>query len=273
MNSNSAKDNYTFIFGFLAIIFSLGSFKDELKGITIDIGFIQFTLLNYFFVVLCIFILSLYFMALDNIISITPLIKYKALSNCILIAYFLFILCIISPLILGLILILYKIRMFLTTLNIDISNINALMAIISSAIGIISTFISLVISIGYSKNKKQAQKREIDDLQAKLLETASKSLELGFYFPSVIEASRALESHITKLVMNQGIRADKMNLIDQINFLEKGGVMDKVEIDTLQNLRKIRNQAVHTSKEITKEEATRYLHDVRDIIEKVAINE
>lgn len=64
MDKSILKERFEYIIGFLALVISLNGFKDELKAVTVNVVLFQFTLANYFFILILslIAILHLYFM-------------------------------------------------------------------------------------------------------------------------------------------------------------------------------------------------------------------
>ena len=96
------KNRYEFILGFVGLTISLSAFKDELSKIIVDIGFIQFSLSKYFFVILIGLVFCLYLYVIEKSLRNTKIGNLKIFDYLLQFANILFILLIASPVLLGL---------------------------------------------------------------------------------------------------------------------------------------------------------------------------
>ena len=100
METDKFRDRYDFIIGFVALVISLSAFKDELKTISFTLGTFSYNLGQYFLVVICGFLVCLYFYSIEKVSRNYSFGRVKLFTIILIIAEVQFIFIIISPVIL-----------------------------------------------------------------------------------------------------------------------------------------------------------------------------
>ncbi|MHC4122915.1 MAG: hypothetical protein ACYSSI_05015 [Planctomycetota bacterium] len=260
------KNRYEFILGFVGLAISLSIFKEELSKIDINLGFVQFPLLNYFFIVLVGLLICLYLYVIEKTFRNTKIGNCKIFDYLIKFAYFFFILLITSPVLLLLSWVSHKI--ILKFSNLDTKRLLTLSAAISSAFGLISGFFSSIIAHKQLSYKKDKQQEELEYEQIKELEIASSLLEKRYYSQSILETFKVLELHLYKLLQKEDIRVQRNRFIDILDFALKKEIINKDELNFINKFRAMRNSAAHLNIKHTEEEARKALDFVRHLIKK-----
>jgi hypothetical protein len=139
--------------------------------------------------------------------------------------------------------------------------------------GVVSGIFAAVIYDFFRKTIKQkflsAEKVEERKVDFELLTRAHELFRSGMYDMSVLESSKVVESIIRRLLEARNISIKNETLIDLVRLSEENGILNKVDASLMHEIRKKRNQSVHSFDAIDKETAERILFLSRDLISKL----
>lgn len=260
------KEKYEFILGFVGLAVSLSAFKEELKSIVINLGFVHFSFANYFFVIVIGFLICLYFYSVERVIRDTKIGNWKGFDYIIKFSYFIFILLMISPILIFASWISSKFILTINSLNNEIQN--AITSLVSVIIGAISVLFSNTISSKIRKHKKDKQQEELEYQEIKEIEIAEKLLNDGYYSQSILEAFKVLELHLYKLLHQKDVRVQKHRFLDILNLSTKLEHINNNEVAKINEIRGIRNTAAHLDSKHTKEQAEKTVEFVKGILKR-----
>lgn len=123
------------------------------------------------------------------------------------------------------------------------------------------------------KNKfLSAEKVEERRLDFELLKRAHELFKSGMYDMSVLESSKVVESVIRRLLESRNISIKNGNLLELVRLSESNGILNKHDASLFHEIRKKRNESVHSFDAIDKETAERILFLSRDLISKLDLS-
>ncbi len=123
------------------------------------------------------------------------------------------------------------------------------------------------------KNKfLSAEKVEERRLDFELLKRAHELFKSGMYDMSVLESSKVVESVIRRLLESRNISIKNGNLLELVRLSESNGILNKHDASLFHEIRKKRNESVHSFDAIDKETAGRILFLSRDLISKLDLS-
>ncbi|GET33181.1 hypothetical protein PbJCM13498_20440 [Prolixibacter bellariivorans] len=259
------KDKYEILIGFITIVISFSAFKDELKAITIDLGFVDFNLSQYFFVIVIGFLFSIYLYTVESVLNKTRLGNWKGFNYVILIAYTIFVLILFSPFIIGLS---YLGKNLINSIGNLRGTSNILSVIISIILTLISSFFSGYFSHRVLKARKDKAIEELEEEEIKDLDTARKLYTDGYFSQSILEAFKVLEVHLYRMISKSDLRVRRFHFQDLIEGAMKLEVIEEKDIPFIQDIRGMRNSAAHRDVAFTKEQAEKTIDFISDLIEK-----
>jgi hypothetical protein len=265
VNKELLKETYGFVLGFVTVIISLSAFKDELKSIIIDIGFIKFSLSNYFLILILVFTISLYIYAIDYSLSKTKMYNRKMFRILVPSAYFLFILCIVSPLVIFIIFNIYQLSLFISRLKVKIDT-----ALVANWAGIIGSIITALFSVAFSgfkiKQKRMLRNDELENSEIKRLDLAIKLYSDGYYSQSILESVKILEIHLLRMLELKGLNYKNQSLREIIHYSRENKIIDERLYNNIRNIMELRNIAAHLDVNHTKEQAAKSIETIKSII-------
>jgi len=138
-----------------------------------------------------------------------------------------------------------------------------------------SIFANTVYSFLMKSIKGKSAKAEIQQERKEDIEVLSRAQELykaGMYDMSVLEASKVIESIVRRLLEIRGVSINKGNMFELVKLSEQHRILNKSDILLLNEIRKKRNESVHSIDSIDKSEAKRILTLSRDLIIKLEIS-
>lgn len=263
------KDKYEILIGFITIVISFSVFKEDFQDIVVNLGFIDFNLSQYFFVIVIGFLLSIYLYTVEGVLSKTKLGNWNGFNYVILIAYTIFVIILFSPFIIGL--------SYLG--NILISSIGKMKKsyqIVSNLITLMISLISLILSVFYSnkvlKSKKEKAIEDLEEEEIRDLDTARKLYTDGYYSQSILEAFKVLEVHLYKMISKKNIRVRRFKFNDLFNGAIKSGIIKEDEVPFIQEIRIMRNTAAHNDIEFNKDQAKKAIDFINRLIERSDYN-
>ena len=258
------KDKYEILIGFIAIIISLSVFKDELKLIVIDLGFINFDLSQYLFIILICILFSIYLYTIERVLSKTKLGNWKGFNAVIIIAYTIFILILFSPFIIA---VFYFIYLFISSiLKFKAITITVLSSIISLVFSIVTAFLSgKYIRLQLIARKSKAiERNELEEINN--LNTANKLFSHGYYSQSIIVAFNVLELHFYKMISKNDLSVRRYDFQDLFKRAIKLGAVENQDISLVKEIREMRNKAAHNVEKLSKEDAKKSINFITQLI-------
>ena len=237
-------------------------YNTELSKINISILYKHFTLANYILFLVIGFSICLYLYILEKAACETYWGKFKIFDYFVKIAYYIFVFLLLSPL-------------FLIAVFID-SNLllgwlfkDKLIFFIFEGVSIfICMLLSVWTSEGYLKSKINRIKEQLSDEEIIELDEVIKLYIDGYFSHSIIESQKVIETHLYKLLISDGTRVAKRNFNDLLNQALQLSIIDRVDLEKIEKIRKLRNSAVHQNIEITKDDADFAVGFVKELIKK-----
>lgn len=142
--------------------------------------------------------------------------------------------------------------------------------------GVVSGIFSAVIYDFFRKTIKQkflsAEKVEERKVDFELLTRAYELFRSDMYDMSVLESSKVVESIIRRLLEARNISIKNETLIELVRLSQENGILNKIDASLMHEIRKKRNQSVHSFDAIDKETAERILFLSRDLISKLDLS-
>ncbi|RYE38538.1 MAG: HEPN domain-containing protein [Sphingobacteriales bacterium] len=260
------KDKYEIILGFVTLVISFSAFKDELSKITLPLGYATITASDYLLYIVVGFGFCLYWFIMENVFRETKIGTWKVWNYILKVSYFLFALLLVTPLLLGLNILIFKLINLLDGLNENSKkSLLLILNIISSAVSALAGVMATryyVISNKY-KNRVKAQTEEIIEL-----ENAQRLYDQNFYSQSVLESFKVLESHLYNQLTSQEIRVQKHKFNDILKLSLNKGIISDNDLPWINDLRGMRNVAAHSDVAYTKDQAQQALQFVREFLRR-----
>lgn len=267
------KNRYELIIGFVTLIISFSAFKDELGAININLGFYNFTLADYLLNIVYGFGICIYLYIIEQIARQSKrLNSWKITDYVEKAAFVIFVFIILSPILLGLTYIIYLGVDKYTKL--DSEQKAQLTSIVTLILGGFSGIVSILASIKHFKFRNKSRQDEIEKEEIKELENAEKLYENKFYSHAILEAFKVLEIHLIRLLtINQiNIPRNQFSFKEIFNYAVKLGLLDSNDIETIDEIRRMRNSAAHLDKEFTKQQATKSIEFIKHLIQRTSVN-
>jgi hypothetical protein len=262
---------YELILGFVTLIISLSAFKEELKIINLNLGFLNLNLADYFLYIVFGFGLCIYLYIIVHTARFSKMFStYKIINYLEKFAFSIFVFIIISPIVLLIIYLGYFI--FERFSLIDETKNSYLSSIIGLLLGIASSIISSIITHKYYRIRNKQAQEEIEREEIIELDKAIKLYDNKFYSPSIIEAFKVLETHLIKLFtkMNINVQRHQFSFNDLFDNAIKLKILNKKDINTLNEIKHMRNTAAHLDVEHTKEQATKTIEFIKYLIKRTS---
>lgn len=252
------NNRYELIFGFVTLILSFSAFKDELKEIKINLGFYNFTLAEYLLKIVYGFGICTYLYIIERIARQSKkLNSWKIIDYIEKAAFIFFVFIVLTPVLLLLAYIFYVAFDRFTKINEEERAI--LSAILTFGLISLSVILSIVTSIIYFETKNKLRQEEIEKEEILDLENAMKLYDSNFYSQAILEAYKVLELHLIKLFSKRQINIPRhqFNFTELFNYAIKLQLLDKEDIASVYEIRKMRNASAHLDAEYTKQQATK----------------
>lgn len=131
--------------------------------------------------------------------------------------------------------------------------------------GILYDFLKISIKSRFSEAEK-AQERVVN---IDLLSRAKELFNLGIYDMSVFESAKIVESTLRRLLETKGVAVNTANLMELIMLSQEHQLLSDVDIKVFHEIRKKRNESVHTLDAVDKKAAERVLYLSRELIAKL----
>jgi len=267
------KNRYDLIIGFVTLIISFSAFKDELEEIKINLGFYNFTLADYLLKIVYGFGGCIYLYIIERVARQSKrLNSWKVIDYIEKTAFIIFVFIILSPILLGLIFTVYLGVDNYTKLSIEQKA--TLTSIVTGVLGVLSGVISTLTTTKYFKFKHKSRQDEIEKEEIKELENAIKLYENNFYSQAILEAFKVLEIHIIRLLTKKQINIpqNQYSFKELFKYAIKLELLDSKDIETIDEIRRMRNSAAHLDKEHTKQQATKSIEFIKYLIQRTSDN-
>lgn len=259
------KNNFEIILGFVTLIISLSAFKDELSLINIDLGFKTITLAEYFLYSVIGFSISLYLYIFEIVVRDTKIGKWKFFDYTLKIAYSLFALIILSPILIIIYVILYQLNMQLEE---NESFTKILMIVLRITLLIVTILYSVFAAKRYIIVRKIKLQEQAEESEIKGLDNANKLFKDGYYSHSILESYKILETHLYKILTAKDIRVSKFRFSDLIKISLEEKIITDEDLKNIENLRNMRNISAHTDQNHTKQQAESSLEFVKQLLKR-----
>jgi hypothetical protein len=260
------KDKYEIILGFVTLVISFSAFKDELSKIILPLGYTTITASDYLLYIVIGFGFCLYWFIMENVFRETKIGTWKIWDYILKLSYFLFAFLLITPLLLGLNILIFKLISLIDGLHENTKKSFLLVLnIVSSAASVLAGFMATryyVIRNKY-RNLVKGQIEEIIEL-----ENAQRLYDQNFYSQSVLESFKVLESHLYNQLANQEIRVQRHKFNDILKLSLDKGIISDNDLPWINDLRGMRNVAAHSDVSYTREQAQQALQFVRDFLRR-----
>lgn len=268
------KNRYELILGFVTLILSFSAFKDELKAVELNLGFYKFTLADYLLKIVYGFGICIYLYIIERIARQSKRLNtWKVIDYIEKLAFVFFVFIILTPFLLGIVYLIYF--GFDRYTHLDEEQKASLISIFTTVLGLISGIISTLTTFKYFRTKNKTRQEEIEKEEIVELENAVKLYDSNFYSQSILEAFKVLEIHLIKLFGQRQINIPRhqFNFNDLFNYAIKLELLDRDDIATVHEIRKMRNSAAHLDIDHTKEQATKAIEFIKYLIQKTSDND
>jgi HEPN domain-containing protein len=264
------KDRYELFLGFATLILAYGAFKDEFNTIQINLGYWNFTLADYFLRVVYAIGICAYCYTVARVFGYLKILEAWRIAFYIeRFAFAIFVFIIFSPIILGIIYPCYSI--FEKYTQLDEQQRADILSVASSFLGLITSILSFVITRKYFKQKNLLRQESIEREEIIELEKAIKLNESGFYSQAIIEAFKVLEIHLTRLLSKKyDFPRQRYSFIDLFNYAKKLHLLDSSDVEIINRIRFMRNEAAHLKTEHSKEQADESIDFIKSLIKKIS---
>ncbi|UTA81214.1 hypothetical protein J4377_07025 [Halomonas sp. XH26] len=146
------------------------------------------------------------------------------------------------------------------------SVLTAVAGVIAGALGnYLYKFLTNSIQFKLSRAEKEQERK--NDLS--VLVRASDLFNSGMYDLSVLESSKVVESIIRRMLDMRGVSVENINMYELIRLIQSQRLLNKNDIELLHEIRKYRNESVHTVGKISRLTAERVLNLSRELIFKL----
>ncbi|HRI19395.1 MAG TPA: HEPN domain-containing protein [Panacibacter sp.] len=257
------KGKYEIVLGFVTLVISFSAFKDELSKFKIDIGFSVISVTDYFLWVVYGFCFSMYLYTIEHFGRDLKIGTWKIFDYILNLAYFLFYFLLASPILLVCYIGIYHLYILLAPRALEV---NHWLEIIMLSLSILYTIISVLNTYEVIRGKKLRKLIEIEEQEIAQLDSASKLHTDNYFAHSIIETFKAFVTHISKKLLDKGVRIPKNNNIKLIDLAYENKILKEEDLEKVNQLRKLRNTAAHSYSQITQEESKDFLDFVKDII-------
>ena len=258
------KNKYEIILGFVTLIISFSAFKDELVKVELDLGYYIFNLSQYLlFIVIC-FSICLYLYVSEIIARDTRIGKWKIFDYSVGFAYFLFVFMLLTPILVALNIIIVNVTYLL------IDNAEELVSrigyFISGGLGALTASVSAKWSSILFKNSKKKEEQDIEEQEIKDLDRATKLFKDQYYAHSILESFKVLELHLYRILISRNFRVQRYQFELILRIALKEEIIQKSDLESINEIREMRNVAAHSDAELTKDKAESALIFVRKLL-------
>jgi hypothetical protein len=258
------KNKYEIILGYVAIIISLGAFKEELSTVKFDLGYTSINAEQY--VIYCVsgFSFCLYLYILERMFRDTFFGKWKIWDFLIKGAYIIFIFILLSPVLLLFNVIIFRFGGTLSKFSPAAVITNT--SIISLISGLVGVVISIVSGISAYVQNKTTEKLIIQQQGFLELENGPRLFREGFYSQAILEAFKALETYLYNRLLDRDIRLPRYGFNEILKKSLKFGIVSEKDLTAINDLKGMRNMVAHSNTSYNRDDAEFALKVVKEIV-------
>lgn len=144
-----------------------------------------------------------------------------------------------------------------------------LTAVASGIAGALGNYLFRLITNSIQLKSSRAEKEQELKSDLIVLARASELFNSGMYDLSVLESSKVVESIIKRMLAVRGMSVESINMYDLVRLIQSARLLGKHDIELLHEIRKIRNESVHSVGKISPLTAERVLTLSRELIFKL----
>lgn len=261
------KDKISFVMAFLAAIIALAPFKDVLQTTVISFGTHNSSVLTLCYISFGMLFISAYLYAIDYVRY-----GFKFLDGLKIFRYIqiagdsFYLLAIISPFIYFIIWCITKIVMSIPAEKVRIEEYSSLL---NTLLTVVSLSLSIYASWFQNKEQRKAKEELLDESSVNAENEAKNLVERNQWNLAIVESYRSLELAINKKLIDLGVDPSRIPMYRSIEILIKNGIIDQSEYQKILFLRDLRNKAVHSVLEHTKEDAINAIKTVKQILPRL----
>lgn len=255
-----------FILSFAAIIVGLSVFRDDITKISFNFASYDIELWRIVLYVSLILLCSVYLYALDSIrYSINRIDSWGIFKKIQQFADLLYTLAIVSPILIFITWFAGFLLSKLSLIHIDINN-----SLISSISVILSISSFIIIFIEKISIKNKLIREEISRKASSFVLKSDKLMKNGEWRLFIIETFRLLELVLRDKAFEMGIDMERISFQRLIDIFIRKKIINESEASSLYQIREIRNEAVHSEQDHSKEEAEYVGKIVDEIAKKIS---
>ena len=264
MNDQQIKDKAIFVVGLLAAFLAFSTFKEDLIKINFYISGKPFNLLGGILIFILLLTFSVYLYALDYVrYSFGKYQNFMLFRLIIPLANFFYSAAVLFP-----VLIFFMWLISILPIK-NFAQKHEVGILVFDIVGVLIVIvISIFNSISTTRRQKQKDAEEIEALRSNYLQRAFDLFKNSFFGESIMEAFKALDLYLREKLLEKDTLSTKFtNIKDLTNLAIKYKIIDPKSLPALEDLRGMRNQAAHSLKPFTKEQAEFAINTVRSILE------
>lgn len=262
------SDKTGFVVAFAALLVGLSSFSKEFTEIKIDLGFIDSNIRDLGIMMFIPLFLSILLYATDSIrYGISFLENKKFFKYIQYIAGFFYTLAVTFP---WLVFIFWLIVLLIK--NLPFVNIRNYVGTISTVIALVSQIVSIILFLFQIRKKEKIIYEKINEKASIILMETNKLIKNKEWRLSIIETFRLLEIMFKDKVQELGIDINRIPFTRLVYIFLDKGFITKTQAAKLGQLRELRNLAVHSDKEISKDQALYAIDIVNDVSKTLSSN-
>lgn len=146
---------------------------------------------------------------------------------------------------------------------------NLLTAVASGIAGSLGSYLYRLLTSSIQLKFSRAEKEQERKDSLAVLARASELLNSGMYDLSVLESSKVVESIVRSMLNMRGISVENMNMNELFRLTQNQRLLSKHDVELLHEIRKNRNESVHTVGKISRLTAKRVLNLSIELIFKL----
>jgi len=137
--------------------------------------------------------------------------------------------------------------------------------------GVLASFLSAKFKSKISKMRRSSEAKNEEKLKHQYLTRAKKLFDDGYFDLSILETFKAIESALNRQLLSLGVELESGNFFSNFKNAKRLEILRSSDVQTIENLRKIRNQVAHNKVQITEDEAKNLLKDGEKVIISISM--
>jgi len=270
MTDDTQGRKVAFVVAIVGVILAAASstpLHSFLTGITLDLVFVNCSLLTLAHISLGFLVLSLYCYALDFVRygfkTFGTLGFFRLLQHC---ADFFYLIAIISPIGCFTIHLLVKLVKYTQTFAPDVSQI---IPLVPATISVITALLTFILTRRQSALWIRTKEELLDRYLSESIAESQRLIDNKLWRPAVTEAFRQIELSMNKNVFELGLDPKKLPFHRVLQLMKQRGILNEDDIHLLMYVRELRNKAIHTTEELTESDAKEATSIIRRVSERL----